>query len=125
LDKDRYVSYVDNYARASQLRLVYPTVPDYSAMKLHLPACTSFRWWRWFWRRWWPRRRGGGGGGGNRNSVFYQSIIKTQKALQANASSQLSELAGELPFRNSYPGKSLAEMEQIINDAFTEFEKEA
>src|SRR5580765_1847690 len=31
LDKDRYVSYVDNYARSSQLRLVYPTVREYDA----------------------------------------------------------------------------------------------
>src|SRR5688572_10185666 len=29
LNKDRYVSYVDNYARASQLRITYPTVQDY------------------------------------------------------------------------------------------------
>jgi hypothetical protein len=33
--------------------------------------------------------RGGGGGGGARNSVFYQTIVKTQKALSASASSQL------------------------------------
>src|SRR5213075_268652 len=29
IEKDRYVSYVDNYARSSQLRLVYPTVREY------------------------------------------------------------------------------------------------
>ena len=44
--------------------------------------------------------------------------------MQANASSQLSELAGEFSISiTPYPGKSLAEMEQLINDAFTEFEK--
>ena len=68
--------------------------------------------------------RGGGGGGGNRNSVFYQTIIKPQKALQASASSQLSELAGEFSVSiTPYPGKSLAEMEQLVNEAFAEFEK--
>ena len=125
LDKNRYVSYVDNYARASQLRLVYPTVPEYSADAPAL-ACLAqvlggggsfgggggrggFR---------------GGGGGSNRNSVFYQTMIKTQKALQANTSSQLSELAGEFSISvTPYPGKSLTEMEQLVNEGFSEFEK--
>jgi len=125
LDKNRYVSYVDNYARSSQLRLVYPTVGEYDADAPAL-ACLAqvlgggggfgggggrggFR---------------GGGGGTNRNSVFYQTMIKTQKALQANASSQLSELAGEFSASvTPYPGKSLSEMEQLVNEAFTEFEK--
>jgi len=125
LDKDRYVSYVDNYAKTSQLRLVYPTVPDYSADDAALSCLAQVlgggggfggggR----------GGRGGGGGGGGNRNSVFYQMIIKPQKALQASASSQLSELAGEFSVSiTPYPGKSLAEMEQLINEAFTEFEK--
>src|SRR5206468_6643297 len=91
LDKNRYVSYVDNYAKSSQLRLVYPTVREFDADAPAL-ACLG-------------QvlggggggggRGGGGGGGGNRNSVFYQFIIKPQKALQASASNQLSELAGE------------------------------
>ncbi|MEO8404331.1 MAG: pitrilysin family protein, partial [Chitinophagaceae bacterium] len=126
LEKNRYVSYVDNYARASQLRLVFPTVPDYDGDEAALACLAQVlgggggfggggRG---------GRGGGGGGGGGNRNSVFYQSIIKPQKALQANASSQLSELAGEFSVGiTPYPGKSLAEMEQVITDAFTEFEK--
>ena len=123
MDKDRYVSYTDNYARASQLRLVYPTVPDYDTDEAALACLAQVlggggggggR----------GGRGGGGGGGGNRNSVFFQSIIKTQKALQASATSQLSELAGEFAISiTPYPGKSLAEMEQLINEAFTDFEK--
>src|SRR5262249_38140266 len=121
--KDRYVSYVDNYARASQLRLTYPTVPEYDADAPAL-ACLAqvlgggggFGGGR--------GGRGGGGGGGNRNSVFYQFLIKDQKALQASASNQTSELAGEFSVSiTPYPGKSLAEMEKLINDAFVEFEK--
>ncbi|MEO5561875.1 MAG: pitrilysin family protein [Chitinophagaceae bacterium] len=125
LDKDRYVSYVDNYARASQLRLVYPTVPDYTADEAAL-ACLAqvLGGGGGFGGGGRGGRGGGGGGGGNRNSVFYQSIIKTQKALQANASSQLSELAGEFSISvTPYPGKSLAEMETLVNEAFTDFEK--
>jgi len=117
LDKDRYVSYVDNYARAAQLRIVYPTVPDYHKDMVAL-ACLS-------------QVLGGGGGGGrggrgggNRNSVFYQFFIKDQKALQASSSSQLSELAGEFSVSvTPYPGKSLAEMEKLVGEAFAEFEK--
>jgi len=116
LDKDRYVSYVDNYARTSQLRLTYPTVPQYDKDEAAL-ACLA-------------QVLGGGGGfggfggGGNRSSVFYQYIIKPQKALQASAFSQLSELAGEFAISiTPYPGKSLAEMEKLVNEAYTEFEK--
>jgi zinc protease len=125
LDKDRYVSYVDNYARTSQLRLVYPTVPDYTKDEAAL-ACLAqvLGGGGGFGGGGGRGGRGGGGGGANRSSVFYQMIIKPQKALQANASSQLSELAGEFSISiTPYPGKSLAEMEQLINDAFTEFEK--
>src|SRR5258706_6801597 len=74
LDKDRYVSYVDNYARSSQLRLVFPTVPEYNPNEAAL-ACLAqvlggggaFGG-----GRGGGGRGGGGGGGGNRNSVFYQ-----------------------------------------------------
>ncbi len=124
IEKDRYVSYVDNYARAAQLRIVYPTVPEYNPDMAAL-ACLS-------------QVLGGGGGGGggrggggrggggggNRNSVFYQFLIKDQKALQASASSQLSELAGEFSISiTPYPGKNLAEMEQLVGQALDEFEK--
>lgn len=122
LDKDRYASYVDNYARAPQLRIVYPTVPEYD-QDMPALACLSqvlgggggFGG---------GRGGGGRGGGGNRNSVFYQFLIKDQKALQANASSQLSELAGEFSISvTPYPGKSLAEMDSLITKSFVEFEK--
>ena len=120
LDKTRYVSYVDNYARTPQLRIVFPTVPQYHPDMPALSALAQvlggggggFG------------GRGGGGGGGNRNSVFYQFIIKEQKALQASANSGLSELAGEFTISiTPYPGKSLAEMEKLIKEAFVEFEK--
>ncbi|MBL7742962.1 MAG: insulinase family protein [Chitinophagaceae bacterium] len=123
LDKDRYVSFVDNYARTSQLRLVFPTVPDYTPDEAAL-ACLAQVLGGGGGFGGGGRGGRGGGGGGNRNSVFYQTIIKTQKALQASASSQSSELAGEFSVSiTPYPGKSLAEMEQLVNEAFAEFEK--
>ncbi len=124
LDKDRYVSFVDNYARASQLRLVYPTVPDYHPDEAALACLAQVLGGGGGFGGGGRGGRGGGGGGGNRNSVFFQTIIKTQKALQASSSSQLSELAGEFAVSiTPYPGKSLTEMEALVNEAFAEFEK--
>ncbi|MBC7947724.1 MAG: insulinase family protein [Chitinophagaceae bacterium] len=124
LDKDRYVSYIDNYARASQLRLVFPTVPDYNADEAALACLAQVLGGGGGFGGGGRGGRGGGGGGGNRNSVFYQTMIKSQKALQANTSSQLSELAGEFAISvTPYPGKTLSEMEQLINEGFADFEK--
>jgi zinc protease len=122
LNKDRYVSYTDNYARAAQLRLVYPTVRDYDKDEAALSCLAQV-----LGGGGGGGGRGGGGrggGGGGRNSVFYQTLIKTQKALSASASNQASELAGEFAISVSpYPGKNLAEMEALVKEAFTEFEK--
>jgi zinc protease len=110
LDKTRYASYVDNYARASQLSLTYPTVPEYHA---DAPALALL-----------AQVLGGGFGGGARNSVFYATMVKTQKALSASANNGTSELAGEFNISvTPYPGKSLAEMEALVGEAFAEFEK--
>jgi zinc protease len=122
LNKDRYVSYTDNYARVPQLRLVYPAVREYhpdvaalDCLAYVLGGGGGFGG---------GRGARGGGGAGNRNSVLYQFLVKNQKALQANANSFQSELAGEFTISvTPYPGKSLAEMEQLVNQAFTEFEK--
>ncbi len=123
LEKNRYVSYVDNYARASQVRLTYPTVPEYHA---DAPALALLAQVLGGGGGFGGGGRGGrgGGGGGNRNSVFYETMIKPQKALQASASNQTSELAGEFSISvTPYPGKSLAEMEKLVDSAFVEFEK--
>jgi len=125
LDKTRYTSYVDNYARASQLRLVYPTVPEYHpdgpALSLLAQVLGGGGGFGGGGGR---GGRGGGGGGGTRNSVFYQTLIKTQKALQASAFNQSSELAGEFSISvTPYPESSLSDMESLVNDAFKEFEK--
>ena len=122
LDKNRYVSYVDNYARASQLRIVYPTVPDYhpdapalSLLAQVLGGGGGFGG---------GGRGRGGGGGGARSSVLYQTMIKPQKALQASASNSASELAGEFSISvTPFPETSLADMERLVNEAFVEFEK--
>src|SRR5215213_2668299 len=124
LDRNRYVSYVDNYARASQLRLTFPTVPDYHADAPALSCLAQILGGGGGFGGGFRGGRGGGGGGGNRNSVFYETMIKPQKALQASASNQTSELAGEFSISvTPYPGKSLAEMEKLVEESLAEFEK--
>lgn len=105
LEKNRYASYVDNYARTPQLRIVYPTVPNFDADMPALAALAQVF-------------------GQGKNSVLYQSMVKTQKSVNASAFSSLSELAGEFIISiTPFPGKSLAEMEEYVNDALLEFEK--
>lgn len=105
LEKNRYASYIDNYARTPQIRIIYPTVPNYDADMAALAALAQIL-------------------GSGKNSVFYQSMVKTQKSASASASSSLSELAGEFTISvTPFPGKSLGEMEGYVNDALMEFEK--
>lgn len=105
LEKNRYASYTDNYARTAQLRIIYPTVGDYHK---DIPALACL-----------AQVIGQG-----RNSVLYQSMVKNQKAVNASAFNSASELAGEFTFSVApFPGKSLAEMEQLVNEGLAEFEK--
>lgn len=105
LEQDRYVSYVDNYARLPLLTMTYPTVPNYHKDMAALGCLAQIL------------------GQGN-SSLFYQTMVKNQQALQASAGSQLSELAGEFTFRvTPFRGKSLAEMEKLVRAALDSFEK--
>ncbi|MEJ7625969.1 MAG: pitrilysin family protein [Ferruginibacter sp.] len=105
LEKNRYVSYVDNYARVPQLRIVYPTVPNFHPDMAPLSALAQVF-------------------GQGRNSIMYQELVKVQKSAGAAAFSSLNELAGEFVISVSpFPGKSLAEMESHVNAALIAFEK--
>ena len=105
LEKNRYVSFVDNYARTPQLSMVYPTVPTYHPDETALDCLAEIL-------------------GQGRNSILYQNMVKNQKAQSANAFNRSSELAGEFGFSVSpFPGKSLAEMEKLVNEALADFEK--
>ncbi len=105
LEKNRYASYVDNYARTPQMRIVYPTVANYSPDMAALAALAQVF-------------------GQGKNSVLYQSMVKSQKAVNASSFSSLNELAGEFIISvMPYPGKSLDDMEKYVQEAMTEFEK--
>ncbi|TMI80763.1 MAG: insulinase family protein, partial [Bacteroidetes bacterium] len=62
--------------------------------------------------------------GQGKNSVLYQQLVKKQLALQANANSQLSELAGEFFFQLvPMPGRSLSQMDTLFRASLDSFEK--
>ncbi len=104
LEGNRYVTLVDNYARVPQLSFTYPTVEAYHADEPALDCLAEIL-------------------GQGKNSVVYQEIVKTQKALNASAFGNNSELAGT--FRISItpaPGASLADSEKLIAAAIKTFE---
>ena len=64
-------------------------------------------------------------GGGN-NSLLYKNLVKTQLAVQASANHPCQELSCSISIYalpDPTSGKTLADMEKIVRDSFTEFEK--
>ncbi len=105
LDKDRYVYYTDNYAKLPLLFVDYPTVPLYDKDMAALACLAQVI-------------------GQGKNSVLYQQLVKKQLALQANAGSQLSELAGEFVLQlTPMPGKTLAQIDTLLRASLDSFEK--
>jgi zinc protease len=105
LDADRYASYVDNYARIPLLVKVYPTVPDYHPDMAALACLAQVL-------------------GQGKNSIIYQELVKTQKVLQAQSASQLSELTGEFFIQMiPFPGKTLAQLDSMYAETLKVFEK--
>ncbi len=104
LDQDRYISLEDNI-RFPLIQMTWPSVSSGDEDELPLDLLAELI-------------------GGDKTSILYQNLIKTNLAVQARASNPTSELTGTfvvsiLPF----PGKTLADMEKTIRDAFVEFEK--
>jgi len=105
LSSNRYVSYTDNYARVPTMQKTFPTVPNYDKDMAALACLAQII-------------------GQGKNSVLYQQLVKTQKAVSASAFSRLSELAGEFSIRvTPFAGYSLAQMDSLITGAFASFEK--
>ncbi|MFC4262761.1 M16 family metallopeptidase [Ferruginibacter yonginensis] len=105
LESDRYASYTDNYAKIPLLTKSYVTVPNYDKDMAALACLAQVI-------------------GQGKNSILYQNLVKTQKALNASCNSRLSELAGEFSFQIvPLPGKSLAAMDSLLTEALVAFEK--
>ena len=105
LKSDKYVSYVDNYARQPLLYIGYPGVKMYDKDMAALDALSLII-------------------GGGENSLLYKNFIKTGKAGSAGMFSNNDELAGTigiqiLPFQ----GLTLADARKMVMATFEEFEK--
>ncbi|MDB5252403.1 MAG: peptidase [Flaviaesturariibacter sp.] len=102
---NRYVTQVDNYARQPRLYITYPTVPNYHRDMAALDCLAEIL-------------------GQGKNSVLYQTIVKKQLGLIANASQNNQELSGEFSVVLApLPGKTLADMEALYRSALDSFEK--
>ena len=105
LPADRYVSFVDNYAKLPMLRITYPGVPRYHEDEAALDCLADIL-------------------GGGKNSIFYQQFVKKQEAVSADVHHPTYELAGEFMISvTPYPGKKLSDMETLVRQSFAEFEK--
>ncbi|MBK6936564.1 MAG: insulinase family protein [Chitinophagaceae bacterium] len=104
INTDRYVSYVDNYAKLPLLMISYPTVPNYHKDMGALACLAQVL-------------------GQGKNSVLYQQMVKKQIVLQANSNSSLSELAGEFMIQLvPSPGKSLVYLDSLFRNSLDTFE---
>ncbi|MET0635945.1 MAG: pitrilysin family protein [Chitinophagaceae bacterium] len=104
LDKHRFASYTDNYARLPLMVRTYPTVPNYHPDMAALACLAQIL------------------GQGN-NSILYQQLTKKQVALNASCFSGLQELSGSFTFQIvPFPGKSLANMYYLLDNALDSFE---
>ena len=105
IEQDRYVSFTDNYAKLPILTKTFATVPNYDKDMAALACLAQVI-------------------GQGKNSILYQKMVKTQKALNASAFSRLSELAGEFTFQlTPFPGKSLAGMDSLFQESLVAFEQ--
>ncbi|KTF13878.1 M16 family metallopeptidase [Pseudoalteromonas sp. H103] len=106
LDADRYISMEDK-VHLPLLAMSFPTTYARSEDEAPLDILAEIL------------------GGGN-NSLLYKNLVKTQLAVQASANHPCQELSCSISIYalpNPTSGKTLADMEKIIRDSFTEFEK--
>ena len=106
LDKDRYVTLEDNI-HLPALAMMIPTVYRGHEDEPALDAAAEIL-------------------GHGQDSMLYQSLVQTGRAVQASVSHSCKELACEMWFiviQNPASGESLAEMEHAVRDTLVEFAK--
>jgi zinc protease len=105
IDKDRYVSMTDNYAKLPSLRIAFAGVPSYHKDEAALDCLAEIL-------------------GQGKNSILYKKFIKTQKAVNASVYNNTTELSGEFVMSvTPYPGQKLADIEKEVRVSIYEFEK--
>ena len=105
LDKDRYVSMTDNYAKLPMLRIIYPSSPFFSKDEPALDCLAEIL-------------------GQGKTSLLYKNLVKANKAVNASTYNATAELAGEFTISvTPYPGQKLTDMEKAVRETMAEFEK--
>jgi zinc protease len=105
LDKDRYISMTDNYAKLPMLRIIYPSSPFFSKDEPALDCLAEII-------------------GQGKTSILYKNLVKTSKAVNASIYNSTAELAGEFTVNiTPFPGQKLADIEKLVRESFEEFEK--
>ena len=104
LSEDRYVSYVDKNIRFPALLFTFPTVSRYHVDEPALDCLAEII-------------------GTGKSSYFYQTFVKTQKAIDASVFNSATEHSGEFTmFVLPFPGKSLSDFEKEMREALVAFE---
>ncbi|MAY03948.1 MAG: peptidase M16 [Gammaproteobacteria bacterium] len=107
LDRDRYVSYVDENIRFPALLFTYPTVPLDHPDRVALEALNSII-------------------SEGRRSVFYKEFVLTNKAITATGFNNIMELAGSLTFYvMPYPGTPLSQFEDEMRALLENFDEDS
>ncbi len=102
---NRFVTLVDNYARSPRLYISYPTVANFHKDMPALDCLAEIL-------------------GQGKTSVLYQTMIKKQLALVANANHSNSELSGEFTITIApLQGKTLAQMDSLYRSSLESFEQ--
>jgi len=105
LEDDRYVSYKDKLAQVGQLQMTWPAPPRYHEDEAPLDALAEII------------------GQGN-NSILYQNLVKSKRALFASSFNSSAELAGEFSLiARVFPGTELSDIETAFRAALVEFEE--
>jgi zinc protease len=104
LKENLYISLEDNI-KFPMLKMVFPGVESHHKDEPALDALMDVL-------------------GGGKSSPLYQTFVKSQIALQANAYNPTAELAGAPEFTIvSYPDKKLADIEKMLRNEFEKFAK--
>jgi zinc protease len=104
LENNKYISFEDN-VHFPMLQLAFPTVANYDPDEAPLDVLSYIL-------------------GGTPSSIFYKNFVKSQVASEASVQHPAYELSGQFIIEIlSKPGKSLSEIEKLVQEAFAEFEK--
>lgn len=105
LEADRYISYVDNYAQVPRVYMAWPAAPRFHEDEAPLDALAEII-------------------GQGKNSLLYQSLVKSREAMFAGSFNSTAELGGEFTlFSQIFPGKELPEIEEAFRKALSDFEE--